>query len=235
LLEAIIAMRQNIEIKVALVTAALAMLFATATFADESAQGLNYTYIELDYVYGKASVESDSSWLGKRNFHLPEGVALKGSILLVDQLLVRGSYYYSDENTWKDTADVDVTSGVVSVGWLVPTEDGNGIDISLDYRTDELEYKPKSGGQKLSPDIDGFGISFGVRAAPSKNTEIGLRAGWYQGDFDGAVGVVLNFAWNINDRWGLNLSYDRMDSDPDIDDVTSYVLEQYQLGGRFYF
>jgi hypothetical protein len=234
--EGITSMKPSTKTIAALAAVPLTLLIATATFAADENQRPNYTYVELDYVYGGVDIESDDlpDSINEDTFHISKGLALKGSVVLVEQLLLRASYYGGD-GTWKDSLDVDVTSGVASVGWLAPTTDATGIDISLDYRKDDIDIKQKSSGDKGDEDISGAGISFGVRAAPTKSTEIGARVGWYEGDWDGAIGFSLNFAWNFSDRWGINASWDRIDSDVDGDKLDNYELNQYAIGGRFYF
>jgi hypothetical protein len=229
-------MKPSTKTITALVAAPLTLLIATATFADDEIQRPNYTYVELDYVYGNLDISSDEldDSINENTFHISKGLALKGSVVLVEQLLLRASYYDSN-GTWKDTLDVDATSAVASVGWLAPTTDATGIDVSLEYRKDDFDIKKKSTGEKGDDDISGAGISFGVRANPTKAIEVGARVGWYEGDWDGAIGFSLNAAWNIGDRWGINASWDRIDSDVDGDELDNYELNQYALGGRFYF
>lgn len=229
-------MKRSTKTIAALVTAPLTMLIAATSIAAADPDRPNYKYVELDYVYGSAEVTSDgfSDELNNDSFYVPEGLALKGSYVFVEQILLRGSYY-AGKGEWKKTADVDVSSGVASIGWLAPTTDATGIDVSLDYRKDNIELKRKSTGAKGDSDIAGAGISFGVRAAPTKRTEIGARVGWYEGDFKGAIGFALNAAWNINDRWGINASYDSIDADVNNSEINKYELNQFALGGRFYF
>ena len=216
----------------ALLLTPLALLAASVASAQEIPRP-NYNFIELDYVY--ATVDAASDNLGDQanadTWYVPEGLALKGSVVLLDQLLLRGSYY-GGKGEWKKTTDVELTSGVVSAGWLAPTTDATGIDVSLEYRADELKFKGQG-----EPDgkIEGPGIVFGVRTAPWKSVELGLRAGWYEGDFNGAIGFGLSGAWNIGDHWGVNLSWDRIDADPKKSDFNKYELNQFALGGRFYF
>jgi hypothetical protein len=229
-------MKPSTKTIAALVAAPLTLLIATATFADDEIQRPNYTYVELDYVYGDVDIKGDdlSDSINKNSFHIGKGLALKGSVVLVEQLLLRGSYY-GGTSTWKDSLDVDVTSAVASVGWLAPTTDATGIDVSLEYRKDDIEIKQKSSSNKDDEDISGAGISFGVRANPIKAIEVGARVGWYEGDWDGAIGFNVNAAWNIGDHWGVNVSWDRIDSDVKGDELSNYKLDQYALGGRFYF
>lgn len=220
------------QIAAALLLTPLAMLTATATLAQDIPRP-NYNFVELDYVYASVDAASDklNDQANADTWYVPEGLAIKGSVVLIEQLLLRGSYY-GGQGEWKKTRDVEVTSGVLSVGWLAPTTDATGIDISLEYRADELKFKNSN-----QPDgkIDGPGIVFGVRTAPWKAVELGLRAGWYEGDFNGAIGFGLSGAWNIGDHWGINLSWDRIDADPDKSDYRAYELNQFGLGGRFYF
>jgi len=224
-------MKRTIKTMATLLAAPFALLFANVTFAD--AERPNYNYVELDYVYSTADVNSDvlGSNVSSDAWYVPEGVALKASFVLLDQLLLRGSYY-TGEGKYKSTHDIEVSSFVASVGWLTPTTDATGIDVSLDYRTDNLQHACCG---KFDEDISGPGISIGLRAAPSEHIEIGLRTGWYEGDFEGAIAFGLNVAWNISDHWGINASWDRIDADPKTPALSDYVLNQYALGGRFYF
>jgi len=210
----------------------LALLAASATFAQD-VERPNYNFVELDYIYStidaKSSSLSDNA--NSSSWYQPDGLALKGSFVLFDELLLRASYAYS-EGTFKSTTDTENTTGTVSVGWLAPTTDATGIDISLEYRSDELKFKNSN---EPDGEIAGPGIVFGVRAAPWKSVELGLRAGWYEGDYNGAIGFGVSGAWNIGDRWGVNVFWDRIDADPDASDYSSYENNQYGIGGRFYF
>lgn len=210
----------------------LALLATSATFAQELKRP-NYNYVELDYVYSSVDVKSLSlsDQQNQDTYYVPEGFALKGSYVLFEELLLQGYYSYG-EGTWKSTLDTELSSGAVSVGWLAPTTDATGINVSLEYRTDDFKIKKNN-----EPDgkISGPGIVFGVRTNPWKSLELGLRAGWYEGDYNGAIGFGLNGAWNFGDRWGVNVFWDRIDSDTDDSDYTNYELNQYGVGGRFYF
>jgi len=229
-------MNRSTKIIAALVAAPLAMLAATTTFAADEPQRPNYKYVELDYVYGTSEITSDdlSDQLNQDTFYLPEGLALKGSYVFVEQLLLRGSYYVGS-GEWKKTADVDQQSALLGVSWLAPTTDATGIDVGLDYRADKVELKRKSTGSKGDTDIKGPGVSFGVRVAPIRQLEFGARVGWYEGDYEGAIGWGVNVAWNIGDRWGVNTSYDSIDADVNNSEINKYELNQFALGGRFYF
>ncbi len=210
----------------------LALLAASAALAQELERP-NYNFVELDYIYN--TIDAESSRLGDQantdTWYLPDSLALKGSLALFDQLLLRASYAYG-EGEYKKTRDTELTTGTVSVGWLAPTTDATGIDISLEYRSDDLKFK-----QNNEPDgkIAGPGIVFGVRTKPSESIEFGLRAGWYEGDYNGAIGFGVNGAWNIGDHWGINVFWDRIDADPDGSDYSSFENNQYGVGGRFYF
>jgi hypothetical protein len=226
-------MTQTIKTTTA-VTGLLTMMVTTGALAQETNK-ISSTFVEAAYVYTTVDVESPqiSDAFNDATWDQGTGFALKGSIALFDELLLRGSYY-SGDGTQKSTRDTDVTSAVASVGWLIPTEedDAVAIDISLDYRFDNVKLKGKNG---LDEDISGLGFGFGVRAATTENTEFGARLAWYQGDFDGSPGITLNFAYNIGDHWGVNVFYDYIDADTSEARVPEYELNQFGLGGRFYF
>jgi hypothetical protein len=227
-------MNRSTKIIAALVAAPLTLLIAgTATAADDIPRP-SYKFVEVDYVYGTADVKSDqlSSQANKDTWNFSEGIALKASYVFVEQLLVRGSYY-AGSGEWKKTADVDASSGLIGISWLAPTTDATGIDVGLDYRADNIQFK--NSNKNFDEDIEGVGFSFGVRAAPSKNTEFGARVGWYEGDYEGAIGFNINAAWNINESWGITAYWDNIDADVNKDTLTSYELNQFGIGGRFYF
>jgi hypothetical protein len=212
--------------------APLALLASALVQADELERP-NYTFLELDYVYGQNKLKSPTvdEVFNSATGYLPEGIAARGSVALFEQLLLRGSYY-AGKGEFKNSTDIEASSGVVSVGWLTPTDDAVGIDVALDYRADNLTYKA---AEKLDEDISGFGASFGVRATPFKNTEFGFRVGWYEGDFNGSIAFQLNAAYNIGEHFGINAYWDHMDARVGGDNVNQYQLDQFGLGGRFYF
>jgi hypothetical protein len=215
-----------------LVMAPLALLASALVQADELERP-NYTFLELDYVYGQNTIESSvlSDQVNSDTWYLPKGIAARGSVALFEQLLLRGSYY-TGEGEWKKTTDISASSTVASVGWLAPTDDAVGIDIGLEYRADNLQFKA---AEKFDEDIKGIGLNFGVRATPFKNSEFGFRVGWYEGDFDGSIGFQLNAAYNIGERFGINAYWDRMDARVGSANLDKYKLDQFGLGGRFYF
>jgi len=200
-------------------------LLSTSAFAADEIPRPNYNYIEADLVYGELEADVGADTL---NFYFTEGAAIRGSYAfdafedLDGELLLRGSYY-TGSGEFKNTFDVDWDSWLLSAGWLIPTDDSVGIDISLDYRNDDLDFKTIG-----SDDASGFGMSFGLRAAPIQNLELGVRLGWYEGDYDGAVGFTVNAAYNFTEQWGVNLFWDQLNDSSD-------TLNQFGLGGRFYF
>jgi hypothetical protein len=215
------------------VTGLLTMMVTTGALAQETKK-ISSTFVEAAYVYSTVDAQSPQfgDALNNSTWDQGTGFALKGSIDLFEQLLLRGSYY-SGSGTQKSARDTDVTSAVASVGWLIPTEedDAVAIDISLDYRFDNAKLKVPGSG--LDEDISGVGFGFGVRAATTENTEFGARVAWYQGDFDGSPGLTLNFAYNIGDHWGVNVFYDYIDADTSEARIPEYELNQFGLGGRF--
>jgi hypothetical protein len=217
----------------AAVAASLALL-ATSALADDEIARPNYKFAELDYVYAVVQPESDNLSAQQNNddYYVPEGAKARGSWTFFDEeLLVRGSYY-TGSGEYKSTYDVDSSSLQASVGWLPPTEDTTGIDLSLDYRADNFELdKPN----KIDEDIDGLGLSVGLRTTPFKDVEFGARLGWYEGDYDGAIGASLNAAYNFGENWGVNLFWEQIKADSISGELSSYEVNQYGVGGRYYF
>jgi hypothetical protein len=193
----------------------------------------NYTYIELDYIYASAEIDAQilPTALTEDTVYIPEGVAIRGSAVLFEQLLLRGSYY-DGKGEYKSTTDVRASTGVISAGWLAPTNDAAGVDVSLEWRTDNFEYKSSP---KYDEDIDGLGISFGVRATPFRNSEFGVRLGWYEGDYNGSIGYQVNAGYNFSDRFGVNVLWDYIDADVNEAEVATYLLNQVGIGARLYF
>ncbi|MCP4001563.1 MAG: hypothetical protein GY727_11695 [Gammaproteobacteria bacterium] len=217
------------KINIASVAGILTMVVTTSALAQEM-KPPSSTFVEAAYVYSTASVGSPDipDWANSSTWDQGNGFALKGSVALYEELLLRGSYFSGDGT--EHGTDTDVTSGVVSVGWLIPTDDAVAIDIGINYRMDNVKFKPG-----LDEDISGLGFGFGVRAPLTENTEFGARLAWYQGDFDGTPGVSINFAYNIDEQWGINVFYDYIDADTSESSIPNYELIQFGLGGRFYF
>jgi len=218
----------------AAVTTSLA-LFATSAFAEGELTRPRYNFAELDYVYGVVQPQSDSlsAQQNNDNYYVPESAEVRGSWVFYDELLVRGSYY-TGSGKYKSTNDIDSSSLLVSAGWLPPTADSTGIDISFDYRADNFQFDRKK--NKLDEDINGPGISVGVRTSPFQNTEFGVRLGWYEGDYDGAVGVAVNAAYDFADNWGVNVFWENISADSiDSGALSSYELNKWGIGGRYYF
>ena len=212
-----------------------AALLSTALFAQDLERP-NYTFLELDYVYATADVEADSlnAQQNADTWNIPESFDLRGSVVVADQLLLRASYY-AGEGKWKSTRDVESSSYVLSAGWLAPTNDATGIDISVEYRGDNIKMDgpPTSG---VDEDVEGLGLAFGVRATPFKGGEFGVRVGWYEGDFNGSIGYRINLAYNIVENFGINAFWERMDADVnDEPKLTSYELNKFGIGARVYF
>jgi hypothetical protein len=194
----------------------------------------NYTYLELDYIYASAEINSEEflpDVVNESTVYIPDGFAVRGSAVLFEQLLVRGSYY-AGKGEFKSTTDVSASTGVISAGWLPATDDAAGIDVTVDYRTDSFEYKSSP---KYDEDIGGVGVSFGVRATPFRNSEFGIRLGWYEGDYNGSIGYQVNAAYNFTDRFGINVLWDNIDADVNKEKIEKFLLNQVGIGARLYF
>jgi len=213
----------------AVVFASVLLLAATGAQADDDDGRPSYDYVDLAYVYATADISSATLRPNRTEFdtYLPYGFELEGSTVLFDQLLLRGTVY-DGEGEWKNTADVESTSVLASAGWLIPTSDGTGIDLSAVYRWDRLGFGD------TNTYTSGAGINFGVRAKPTDHIELGLRAGWYEGDYDGAIGFDLSLGWNFTDNLGVFVNWDRLEIEAE-SSTTDYTLNRYGLSARYNF
>jgi hypothetical protein len=215
---------------------AAGLLLASASFAQD-VEKPNTDFIGLSYVYGIADVDVDTGDAAldalageftQGDWYFGEGGQLDVSYGVVDKVLLRGQYY-SGSGEYRGGPDIDFTTGLVGVGVLVPTDDAVVIDLSIEYRKDEIEL------ENIDEDLDGVGFSFGVRANIAPEHELGLRVGGYMSDFDQAVGITLGYAWNFSENFGLTAGYEYIDVGVDDSDDVSYTLTKWNVGGRFYF
>lgn len=221
-------MNRSTTVLAAALAGTISLMLANVSLANDERP--SYSFVALDYVYSSINTEPVPS--NGDSLYVPMGARLVGSLEMFDQLLLKASYY-AGQGEYKSSHDVDASITTLSVGWLAPTTDATGIDISLDYRIDDLELDKPVG---IDDDISGFGFSIGVRTLPAEWLELGFRTGWYQGDFDGAIAFQISAAWNITDALAITTSWDRIDADPDIGVAgATYEQNQYALGARLSF
>ena len=218
-----------------------AMLALTTLAQAEEGERPGYDFIDIGYVYSQADIDSFSIRPNRTQYdmYFPYGLKVAGSIVLADRILWRGSYFGAGGD-WKNSAYTSATTFTAGLGWLAPTSDATGIDVSFDYRRDSFAFDEKNpnvpkAANNWRETVDGPGFSVGLRAAPTDSTELGIRIGWFEGDYNGAIGIGVNLGWNISDTWGVQVGWDRMDADVNSRNLNSFTFDQYSLAGRFYF
>jgi hypothetical protein len=204
-------------------------LYAVSGWSQEMERP-NYNFVGLEYVYATADVNSSVLPAGAsdNNWYYDEGVQLNASFALNDKWLFRGDYYTASGD-YRGRRDIDFSTALVGVGIILPTDDAVGIDLSLEYRLDDIEF------DNSDTDIDGIGISFGVRSNVTEKQEVGMRFGFYGGDFDESIALKLSYAYNFTDTWALTTSYDYSDVGLDSSESEGYTLSKWLIGGRFSF
>ena len=204
-------------------------MYAVSGWAQD-AERPSYDFLGISYVYNTVNVDSDDlpDRLTDGSWNYDEGVQLDASYALNDKWLFRGSYYTASGD-YKGGQDIDFSTALVSAGILLPTDDAIGIDVSLEYRLDDIEF------DNTSDDVDGLGVSFGIRANITERNELGMRFGVYGGDFDESIGITLSYAFNFSERWAITTSYEYSDVGLDTNEKEGYELNKWSLGGRFYF
>jgi len=182
----------------------------------------NYRYAELAYSTGEVDIGVDN--LGDVDID-QDGFELEGSFsFLDDRLWVYGSY--SDVSGDEAGVDFDIETGTVGVGAIIPLADAATADFSVLYRTDELS------ALGLSDDVDGIGIAAGVRGNLNEIVELFGRIGYLAQDYEGALLLDLGGVVNINELFGITISYELLSAD---DDGVDLDLGQLQVGARLKF
>ena len=208
----------------------------------------DYTFVQFNYVY--AVSKGDSFVTGRAlgepitrdetyETDIKSGGGLKANWLLGRKLLLRFSGY-GGTGEWRNQIDVDTQSLVGGLSYLFLSDQGTGIDLGIDYRRDNLEFDDSGtftflDQGKSDNTLDGPGVSIGIRKIFLGQHEFGARVGWYEGDFEGTASVFLGYAWNLGDVWSLALFWEQIDADVELDELSSYKLDQYGIGFRYGF
>jgi hypothetical protein len=218
------------KLATAILSSAIFAMSTTTVLAQENNKP-NYNFVGLDYVYNRLDTSSDERTDG--NAYLNDAYAVEASYGLFDRVLFRGSFYDGEGDLNSDT-EITLKSTEIGISALNLDDNNVGIDGGILWRKDEASSDTDGGLNDVDDDLKGFGLGFGVRANIAENHELGARFGLYFGDFDDAVGIKLNYAWNLAEHWGITAGYEFMDVGPDDLDY-EYTNNKFTLGGRFYF
>ena len=207
------------------------MIFRTAIIAATlSLPGLaiaapNYNFAEISY--GTGELDIGISGLGSEDID-QDGFKIEGSVAATENLLLRGSFSALDGD--ESGVRLDTDTFLVGAGWILPISDNTGIDVGLEYRTDDL--KVSAFGDSASDDVDGLGISAAITSSVTENINLSARLAYLASDYEGAYSLDLSGTYFVSDTVGISLGLERLDAD---DDGVSIELNQVQLGVRFKF
>ncbi len=200
--------------------AVIAVLISGLAFA-----GPNYDFVEL--TYGTGDLDIGISGLGSADID-QDGFKIEGNVAATENILVRGSF--SALSGDEAGVDLDIDTIVLGAGWIFPVNDDTGIDVGLEYRTDDL--KVSDGIDSVSDDIDGVGLAAGITSAVGENINLSARLSYLESDYEGAFVIDLSGTYFVSDNVGITLGVERLDAD---DDGVDLELTQIQLGARMRF
>jgi hypothetical protein len=192
-------------------------LIATSTIAAP-----NYNYLEVSFSTGELELGVDG--IGSADID-QDGFKLDGSVAAGESVLLRASYaaLSGDESG----VDIDVDTTIIGAGWILPVSDSTGVDLGLVYRKDDLDLSGFGSG-----DVDGAGLSAGIRSNVSDNLELAARLSYLGSDYDGAYSIDLSGTYHFSDTFGASLGLEYLDvSDEGVDVELSQIL----LGLRWSF
>ena len=182
----------------------------------------SYRYAELVYSTGELDVSVDN--LGSESID-QDGFELDGSFsFLDDRLWVFGSY--SDLSGDESGIDIDIKTGTVGGGFILPFGANAAADFSVFYRTDELS------ALGLSDDIDGVGFGAGVRGNVAEPLELYGRLGYLTGDYEGGFVFDAGGVISLTELFAITVSYELLSAD---DEGVDLDLGQFQIGARLTF
>ncbi len=201
----------------------LAILVFGLLFVVEQAAAAvpGYNYAEL--AYGTGDLDISVSGLGSVDID-QDGFELEGSFSLEDLLWIFASY--ADLSGDEQGVDLDIETVGLGLGVIFKPGESTAIDVSVIFRKDEVS------ALGLPADVEGLGAAAGVRANITPRFELFGRLGYLSEDYEGAIIADLGAIWNINDRFGISASYERLEYD---EQGVELQLNQFQLGARVKF
>lgn len=197
-------------------------------------EGLEYTYLQLDYV-GRDIDSVDDMSDTIEDIDDGSGLALKGQYAFSERIFGFATYSetesdvsYSSEDVFPLPADTEVKRLDVGIGTSIPINDrldflGRLAYSDIDF--DAFEFGATSDlatDDLTADDSDGYFLDGGVRAqlAPNLEGTIGVRYTDIQEiDNTSLIGSLL---FEVSPSWGVNLSLDAGDE-----------IATYELGVRF--
>lgn len=182
-------------------------------------------YLELSYSTG--DIEFGVDGLGSEDID-QDGFKLEGSFVAGELALLRASYasLSGDESG----LDLDTDTLIAGAGYLFSAGENTVIDVGLEYRTDDLKLSDCC--SSISDDVNGLGLSAGVRSWVNEKLELYARASYLEGDYEGGLALDLSGTLYVTEQFGVSLGFEYLDAD---DEGVSVELSQFVLGGRFSF
>ena len=192
---------------------ATTLLLACLPFAASARDSLgSFSYVEAGVQ--RISVDYGTTGTDPLDF---DGVGIRGSLEVTDNLYVFGSYAWARNDDL--IFDIDARQAQGGVGYRHTVFDNADLIAELGFQHTELDT------DGFQDNLDAARLSVGLRGALSDNFEGWVKASYVDGsDYDGEFSGTLGAQFVINETWGL---YGELEAG----DLTS----QYMLGVRASF
>lgn len=201
----------------------LATGFVLFTSPAMAAEGLNYRYLEADYINLDIDEPNENS-IFRENFDNGGGYGLKFSLPLSDRFFFYGEY----SDTGSDFTFVDNSNAIMpgntdilklnlGVGLALPMSERSDFVASAAYA--DIDYDSFDFGASSDPSIsdlnddptDGFTIDAVLRTQLTASVETSIGARYTDIENLDGLSFIGSVMFELNQNWGLNVSVDAGD------------------------
>jgi hypothetical protein len=206
--------RLNLKLALALTGAGLVPAVGFA------AEGLSYTYGELDYINLDVDQPGEDIF-PREDFDNGDGYKIDASIALGERFFIYGNYAdttadfnYRDQNNVLLPADTDIIKAGLGVGAILPMNTNTDFVVSGGYLDVDFDkFRLGATGNPSLNDLgddssDGFSIDGLLRSQLTPKLEGSIGGRYIDVQSIDGFSVIANLMYEFTPNWGLNLSAD---------------------------
>jgi hypothetical protein len=199
------------------IAVAAAGLLPAAGFA---AEGLSYTYAEIDYINLDVDQPGEDTF-PREDFDNGGGFKVDLSFALGENFFIYGNYSeteadfdYTDNTGARLPGDTDIIKFGVGVGVIFPMSNNTDFVLSGGYLDIDFDdFRLGATGDSSINDLkddpsDGFSVDALVRAQLGERFEGSIGARYIDVQSIDGFSVIANLMYEFTPNWGLNLSVD---------------------------
>jgi len=203
--------------------------FAVAGTA-AATEGLNYTFLQLDYIVRDIDVfEDDEDPI--EDFDDGNGIALRGSFAVNESFFLFGEYsetesdvtYVSDQ-VFPIPAEEDVTQLKAGIGTSLEIADRTDFVGRLGYT--DIDYGDFDVGGTGDDSSDGFFVDAGVRSQLLDNLDGSIGVRYLDVEDVDNTSLIGNLMFELTENWSIDLAVDAGD------ELATWSLGARWSGGR---